>query len=133
MARALCCWLRLTAGRRICERFRCHSMGILPVRVSMIIIRYSILLLGILSGCASKSHPTIVLSHGVPESVVVEGVEPQLNSILQVRVADAPPSAPPLVGEITRKNNTLIFTPRYPFQTGLKYIATLSPQNITTE
>ena len=45
------------------------------------------------------------------------------QSAVQVRVAEAPAAAPPLVGELARKDANLVFTPRYPFQPGLKYRA----------
>src|SRR3954465_7212142 len=98
----------------------------------MSIVRLSILLLAITAGCATKYHPTLSLSSDPQPAVVVKGLDPHdLNNKnwLTVRVFDAGPQAPPIVGEITRKNNDLNFTPRYPFQPGLKYLATFASLN----
>lgn len=98
----------------------------------MSILRLSILLLAIIAGCATKYHPTLTLSSDPQPSVVVKGLDPhdlKNKNWLTVRVFDAGPQAPPIVGEIIRKNNDLIFTPRYPFQPGLKYFATFASLN----
>src|SRR3954470_9458786 len=98
----------------------------------MNIFRLSILLLTIIAGCATKSNPTVILSSDPQPSIVVKGLDPHdLNNknSLTVRVFDAGPQAPPIVGEIARKNNDLVFTPRYPFQPGLKYLATFASLN----
>jgi hypothetical protein len=40
-----------------------------------------------------------------------------------VRVADAPPGAPAILGTVSRGEPGLRFTPRYPFQPGVAYTA----------
>src|SRR6266436_1294649 len=53
--------------------------------------------------------------------------EKDRQRLLQVRVADATADLPAVLGEITAREGQLLFTPRYPFQPGLKYRATFSP------
>src|SRR4051812_30263795 len=43
------------------------------------------------------------------------------KEVLKMWVASAPPGSPPLLGEVKRRGNALVFEPRYAFQPGLAY------------
>jgi hypothetical protein len=51
----------------------------------------------------------------------------QRQAALRVWVADAAADSPPVLGEVARGDGELVFTPRYPFQPGLKYRARFEP------
>ena len=92
-----------------------------------------ILCLVILNGCAGGSRPSVALSGASLVSVRgldnrdLESVEnlsgEQKQKLLRVWVADAAPDSPPMLGEVMRRADQIVFVPRYPFQAGLKYRA----------
>src|SRR5947207_15032893 len=132
MGKMRCCWWPRMAGPPICVRCRCHKIMIW--RRQLIALWAAIALpLMVLGGCANTSKPTFALSTppNAAAVLVVQGLSAQDAgaSVVVVRVADAPAHAPSLLGNITRKEHQLIFSPDYPFQPGLKYIAKLSRQN----
>ncbi|HEV8292515.1 MAG TPA: hypothetical protein VGP94_11360, partial [Tepidisphaeraceae bacterium] len=51
----------------------------------------------------------------------------QRQAALRVWVSDAPEDSPPVLGEVARRGAELVFTPRYPFQPGLKYRTRYEP------
>ena len=74
-------------------------------------------------GCATKPDPSIALSDG---AVIVRGLDAaalESQRVVEVRVADAPADAPPLLGRTSRRDDALVFTPRFPFEPGLRYRA----------
>src|SRR4051812_46570900 len=86
-------------------------------------------------GCTSVGRPAIAVSSTGPAWLKVTGLDqrsldrfaaldPERQSaVLQVRVAEAPPDAPAILGDVTIVGRNLAFEPRYPFQTGLKFVA----------
>jgi hypothetical protein len=93
----------------------------------------------LLAACAAQE-PRIELSpEGGPRELLVSGLKTealdafptltadQRAALFQVRVAEAPPGAPPLGGEVVRRDTLLVFVPRYPFQPGVEYAARLNP------
>jgi hypothetical protein len=102
------------------------------------IARRALLLTALLfCGCATQSRPVVGLSTSPnqPATLSVQGLDnsvldsianlppEQRQAALRVWVADAPPDSPPVLGEVARRGGVLVFTPRYPFQPGLKYRA----------
>src|SRR6266850_913029 len=95
----------------------------------------------LLRGCAGGERPSINFSnsHDGPAVLSVRGLEghtfdafgklseEQRQAALRVWVADAPPESPPVLGEVAQRGGELVFTPRYPFQPGLKYRASFDP------
>ena len=93
------------------------------------------------AGATSRRGPSIVLSPATDEAQVLtigtldgqvldafEQLEAgRRQEVVQVWVAAAPAGAPPLGGDVARRNGNLVFTPRYPFQPGLKYRARFDP------
>lgn len=92
-----------------------------------------------LAACTSQE-PRIELSpEGAPRELLVSGLKSealdafptltadQRAALLQVRVATASKDAPPLGGEVLRRDAVLVFVPRYPFQPGVEYAARLNP------
>src|SRR5688572_16209316 len=51
----------------------------------------------------------------------------QREAALRVWVADTGADSPAVLGEVARRESELVFTPRYPFQPGLKYRARFDP------
>jgi hypothetical protein len=92
-----------------------------------------------LCGCARQAHPSITLSNNSPATLTIRNLDRQTldafptlspdqrNSLLQVHVADTPEGSPPLSGDLALRGRELVFTPRYPFQPGLKYRASFTP------
>jgi len=99
-----------------------------------------VLVVLLLGGCATKERDFLRLdaSHAGVTATVKGFDDRNLNSfidlsendrqrLLQVRVADAPGEFPAVLGKISARDGELLFTPRYPFQPGLKYRATFDP------
>ena len=95
----------------------------------------------LLRGCAGGGGASINFSNSQdgPAVLSVRGLEgraldafgklseEQRQAALRVWVADAPPDSPPVLGEVAQRGGELVFTPRYPFQPGLKYRARFDP------
>jgi hypothetical protein len=83
-------------------------------------------------GCASARRPSIVIESG---AVMVKGVSDsdlrafdsldnqRRQDVLRVWVANATADAPPLSGEVAKREQSIVFTPRYPLRPGLAYRA----------
>jgi hypothetical protein len=100
-----------------------------------------------LAGCAAAIDPTISVSiqPGASHVLAITGLSSQTlaafdnldparkQDVLRVRVADAPAGAPPVLGQVTRRDTELFFTPRYPLQPGITYRTRidLAPLNIS--
>ena len=78
----------------------------------------------------SNDEPRVVTVSGLDTRALnaFDALEPERRqTAVEVRVAQAPPGSPPLLGEVARQGAALVFTPRYPFQPGLKYHAQFDP------
>jgi hypothetical protein len=87
-------------------------------------------------GCAGGSPARIGLSNAqTPVVVSVKGLDArtmdaveklpaeQRQDVLRVWVAEAGGDAPAMLGEVGRRGEEIVFTPRYPFVAGMKYRA----------
>jgi hypothetical protein len=84
-------------------------------------------------GCAATALRSIRVES--PTAVVVTGLRDaelgrfesldyqQRADVLRLSVADAGTDAPPLQGEVRRRDSSIVFTPRYPLREGLAYRA----------
>src|SRR5687768_16167627 len=78
----------------------------------------------------SKDWPAVVIVSGVDAGALDsfdEIKQEQREGVLRVWVAEAQEGMPPLLGDVTRRGGTLVFTPRYPFRPGVKYRARFDP------
>src|SRR6266705_1729166 len=113
---------------------------------SNLFVRSALILALLICGCAEQRFPVLSLSEqSEPASLSVKGLDQrqldcfaqltseQRQAVLRIWVADAPPDSPSVLGEVTRRGSELIFTPRYPFQPGLKYRAKFDASALSKE
>jgi hypothetical protein len=91
------------------------------------------LLLALAQGCASSARRSISVRYA--GAVVVLGLSDSelnrfdalgaqhRNDVLRVHVAEAGVDAPPLLGDVARRDGSIVFTPKYPLREGLAYRA----------
>src|SRR6188474_3528171 len=88
-------------------------------------------LLALAQGCASSAPRSIRVESA--SAVVVCGLGDseltrfdaldarQRNDVLRVHVAEAGADAPPLLGDVARRDGSIVFIPKYPLREGLAY------------
>lgn len=96
-------------------------------------LAFLVMLLALAQGCASSASPSIRVESA--SAVVVSGPgdseltkfdalgASQRNDVVRVHVADAGADAPPLLGNVARRDESIVFTPKYPLREGLAYRA----------